>query len=210
MEILKLLDDYVPTATSTESVVRMQLERPVKGEDGNIGDWKKEDVNARFLHGAIGLVTETGELEESIYKAKWNKEKWDTVNVIEECGDVIWYLAIVVDSLGLSFVGLDVQSAWIDKNIAISRMIISADQIIDKAKRNIFYGKPLEEDAVKRELGNLIGAMDCLCKHADGSIEQAIDKVTYKLTKVRFKDGFNQEDAYNRDLKEERDALESK
>ena len=204
MEILKSLDEYVPTAISTESIVKMQLERPVKGVEDKITEWKKETVNARFLHGAMGLCTETGELEEALYESR--SHQIDDINVVEECGDVIWYLAIVVDSLNLKFADIPFKdSPGLNLEDAISHMIQSSDQILDKAKRNTFYGKELEIDKVIHQLSVLIYGLSYAC-----DIEVAIDKVTRKLTGKggRYEDGFTQKEAYDRDTDKERSILE--
>jgi NTP pyrophosphatase (non-canonical NTP hydrolase) len=207
MGFLNLLDEYIPTAISTESIIRMELERPIKNDEGEIIGWKKEDARPRLGHAVIGLGTETGELRDA---QEAEGKELDKVNIIEECGDVIWYLAIIMDSLEWSFSDLGVEKWNMTLNEAISEMKSSADQILDKYKRFLFYGKGFEEEAVRAEIEKIIGVMACLCSLADGSIELAIEKVTHKLTKVRFQNGFNQEDAYNRDLKEERKGLESK
>lgn len=56
---------------------------------------------ARLFHGAIGLLTEAGEILEAI-----QADKIDMVNIREESGDAKWYLAIIDDqstySVGMS------------------------------------------------------------------------------------------------------------
>lgn len=58
---------------------------------------------ARQLHAAIGLSTEAGELTDAFKKALFYGKPLDRVNVIEEAGDLLWYLALLFDSLGSSF-----------------------------------------------------------------------------------------------------------
>jgi NTP pyrophosphatase (non-canonical NTP hydrolase) len=232
IEDLKLLDAYIPVAKSTESIVKMTVERTDK--EGNV---VKSETNSRFAHGAQGLVTEVGEIESAFSHATGSldltiSKQVDMVNLIEECGDVIWYLAITVDSLGLTFTDLrdDIGLTFTDLRDDIefspkkakSFMVSSASEILDKNKRAVFYGKPLEVDKVRKELCTLIYSLFEFCNWAtivadgndDGSysgIEIAIDKVTRKLTgdKGRYKDGFSQDEAYNRDLDQEREVLES-
>jgi NTP pyrophosphatase (non-canonical NTP hydrolase) len=66
----------------------------VEGPDGH------NRMMARLLHGAIGLCTETGELQDQIKKHLMYKREFDRVNVIEECGDLLWYLALILDAVG--------------------------------------------------------------------------------------------------------------
>ena len=59
--------------------------------------------NHRLEHGIDGLVTEVGELQDAMKKAKYYGKPLDLVNVKEECGDVLWYLALMFDELGTDF-----------------------------------------------------------------------------------------------------------
>lgn len=58
---------------------------------------------ARLLHGALGVGTEGGELENALKRALFYKKPIDKLNVLEEIGDTLWYLAILIDALGSSF-----------------------------------------------------------------------------------------------------------
>lgn len=216
LEDLKRLDAYVPIAKSTESIVKMWVQKE---------DEESRNINARFTHGAEGLVTEVGEIQEALDAYEQSGE-YDYVNLIEEAGDVIWYLAIVIDSLGLKFVDLKHKHwellAGCHKERANSKMIQASAQILNKNKRTVFYGKPLETDDLEVYLKQLLHALYYFCEDVKEGlelgdvgertgIEVAIDKVTRKLTgeKGRYKDGFSQEEAYNRDLDNEREILES-
>ena len=67
--------------------------------DGTLND--KGD--RRIEHAIMGLVTEAGELTDALKRYKFYKQKLDRVNLIEEAGDIMWYLAILCDELGVSF-----------------------------------------------------------------------------------------------------------
>ncbi len=69
-------------------------------------------VTPRIEHAVMGLVTESAECMDAIKKAKIYGKELDTVNLIEEAGDLMWYLAILADALGVSF-----EEVW-KKNIA--------------------------------------------------------------------------------------------
>jgi NTP pyrophosphatase (non-canonical NTP hydrolase) len=60
-------------------------------------------VTPRIEHAAFGLVTEAGEILDALKKAKFYGKELDTVNLIEEAGDMMWYLAILSDALDVSF-----------------------------------------------------------------------------------------------------------
>src|SRR5574343_2068754 len=59
--------------------------------------------NIRILHAAIGCVTESGELLDALKKQIFYGRELDVVNVKEEAGDILWYLAILFDELGTDF-----------------------------------------------------------------------------------------------------------
>lgn len=84
--------NYVQYAIRTESGV----------EDGNITpiDRLSNPQNARLLHGAMGLCTEAGEFMDAMKKAVFYGKPIDTVNLKEELGDILWYIAIIIDALG--------------------------------------------------------------------------------------------------------------
>ena len=56
----------------------------------------------RMLHAAIGMCTEVGELQDAIKKHLIYDRPLDRVNVVEELGDVLWYLVLAADACGVS------------------------------------------------------------------------------------------------------------
>lgn len=59
--------------------------------------------NHRIEHAIDGCVTEAGELQDALKKAKYYGKPLDIVNLKEEAGDVLWYLAILFDEIGTDF-----------------------------------------------------------------------------------------------------------
>lgn len=59
--------------------------------------------NIRLLHAAIGLATEAGEIQDQLKKVIFYGKPLDKTNLIEEAGDLAWYMAILLDALGTSF-----------------------------------------------------------------------------------------------------------
>lgn len=59
--------------------------------------------NERLLHAAIGLATESGELLDALKKTIFYGKELDHVNVKEELGDLLWYIAVAMDELGTDF-----------------------------------------------------------------------------------------------------------
>lgn len=89
-------NEYIQKALRTESPYRFEA---------------TGDVTARIEHAVMGAVTESGELMDAVKKSKIYGRALDRVNLVEEVGDIMWYLAILADELGVSF-----EDIW-EKNI---------------------------------------------------------------------------------------------
>lgn len=62
-----------------------------------------ETQKLRLLHSAMGASTETAEILDAVKKHVFYGKKLDKTNLLEECGDVFWYLAILADVTGFDF-----------------------------------------------------------------------------------------------------------
>jgi len=69
------------------------------------------DVNPRVFHAAMGFATEAGEIMEAMV-AGIEGAGFDTVNFMEEIGDMNWYQAIALDETGTELEDI------LDRNIA--------------------------------------------------------------------------------------------
>lgn len=72
-------------------------------KDYNIVKERITESTMRLLHGAIGLSTEVGEFLSPIKAHVFYGKELDRTNLKEELGDVLWYIAITADELGVSF-----------------------------------------------------------------------------------------------------------
>lgn len=59
--------------------------------------------NIRLLHGAIGLATEAGEIQDQLKRHIFYGKALDKTNLKEEVGDVLWYLAVTLHALNYTF-----------------------------------------------------------------------------------------------------------
>jgi NTP pyrophosphatase (non-canonical NTP hydrolase) len=82
-------DFYVKNAVKTESK-----------DFFNLSDRLNSNQVLRLLHGSMGLCTESGELLDNLKKHIFYGKELDLVNLVEECGDLFWYLAIIHDAMG--------------------------------------------------------------------------------------------------------------
>lgn len=63
--------------------------------------FERDNAGENLLHAAIGIVTESGELLDTILKYKYGQKELDVVNIKEELGDVMWYMAILLRDLNI-------------------------------------------------------------------------------------------------------------
>lgn len=68
--------------------------------------------DVRLLHMTLGIITEAGELVQAIMKSLQDQQPLDKVNMSEEIGDNLWYLAIGCDTLAVDMVNI------MERNIA--------------------------------------------------------------------------------------------
>lgn len=95
-------DEYQRAALRTEStpdfIQDPYIEKPISREHPTLAMTPKR--YARLMHGMIGVCTEAGELQDMVKKALIYKKPLDKVNVMEECGDLLWYIALCLDAAG--------------------------------------------------------------------------------------------------------------
>ena len=70
-------------------------------------------VTPDLLHGAIGLATEAGEMLDAVKRSLFYGADLDRTNLIEELGDLEWYMAVIRDALDVT--QEEVQRINIDK-----------------------------------------------------------------------------------------------
>lgn len=207
--MITTFNEYVDAALRTES-----LERD--------GQWQAHipDRTYRANHGFTGLVTELGELAHALLAIDI-----DWVNVQEECSDLWWYIAILVDEFyggdrpELRLLGLDevpkvsqyVQMAYVHSTMF--ELMADIGGGMDVIKRRIQYNAGDDDDkAAWANISNLYlpGIIDqLLTLHAQLRIDvrETWSKNIDKLRK-RYPGKFTAFAALNRDEAAERAVLE--
>lgn len=67
------------------------------------GDYHTGDASARLDYGVTGLVTESAKVLDLMKKSKKGLRPLDTKQMEEELGDLLWYMNLTLDELGLTF-----------------------------------------------------------------------------------------------------------
>ena len=55
-------------------------------------------IDPRVFHSVVGIATEGTELVEAVFNSEFRNEQFDTVNLVEELFDVMWYVLIAHDA----------------------------------------------------------------------------------------------------------------
>ena len=63
----------------------------------------KEYNQARLIHAQMGMQTEVAEFADALKKSLFYGKQLDIVNLKEELGDLMWYMAIAMDELDTNF-----------------------------------------------------------------------------------------------------------
>lgn len=61
-----------------------------------------KDGTLRLLHAVLGMCTESGEAVDMLKKHLFYGKPLDEVNMIEELGDLLYYVSVACDVLGVS------------------------------------------------------------------------------------------------------------
>ena len=95
--------------------------------DVDVGDnFASEDP--RTIHGLMGFDTEVGELLDA-YKKHWFYHKpLDTINILEEIGDIAWYVTLLEDELNSTFYGtrevLDILARYLGGTLEKCELVV--------------------------------------------------------------------------------------
>jgi NTP pyrophosphatase (non-canonical NTP hydrolase) len=173
----------------------------------------------RLLHVSAGITSEVAELFE--LAAKSYGENLDRTNLLEECGDILWYLGVACDTLNAT----DRITEDPDYGVAVLKfdedlvdsiystaghLARHAGEFADLAiKKLVFYGKPFDAEPLIKHLVAIHRTVDILLQEAGFTIEDARERNIAKLKK-RYGDKFSEAAALNRNLEAERKVLENK
>lgn len=78
------------------------LTKERKGYD-KVAERINTGTTGSLLHGALGISGEAGELLDAVKKHVMYGKELDKTNVLEEIGDMLWYMSIALESVGSSF-----------------------------------------------------------------------------------------------------------
>lgn len=178
--------------------------------------------NIRLIHASAGISSEVAELFQ-LSNNSWNGRESviDRVNLLEELGDILWYIGIacdaldctdtVTESITYNVIPMKFDDDLNDSIYATAAKIAElAGEFQDLAiKKLCFYGKPFNAEPLTVLLKKIHLNVQCLLLEADLTVEQARERNIAKL-KARYGEKFSEAAALERNLDNERKTLENK
>ena len=148
---------------------------------------KNLSLNENMLHSILGLVTEENELLFAF-------ENNDNVNIVEELGDIMWYVALWSKTTGFI--------PEIKEKYDPADGFFKVYELLDMAKRTLYYKAPFDMEQANRYVEHIFNTINDLCSKLKIDFENILDININKL-KQRYPNGFDEEKAVKRNTKKE-------
>ena len=106
-------------------------------QDQAIRTAKLEGFKFNIGHAALGISGEAGEFADCVKKYLIYNQSLDRKNAAEELGDLLWYIALACDSLGISMADVATQNIEkLAKRYPEKYTDLHAQQRLDKNESN--------------------------------------------------------------------------
>jgi NTP pyrophosphatase (non-canonical NTP hydrolase) len=158
------------------------------------------------IHAGFGIITETAEVCDMLKRNLAYGQKFDPVNVVEEVGDMLWYCALLCRAFNVKLADyFPLRPFPTDKiDLLALDMACVAAHVAASTRAWAEQGETLVEP---HSFVKLISLADRVVRSCGFTLEDAMVRNVAKLQK-RYPDKFTPEQALNRDLVAEREALE--
>lgn len=134
-----------------------------------------ESPRMALAYWTLGIVGEGNELEEAYCKKN---------DIIKECGDVTWYVAMLANQLEIWDVSLPSQGEVVH---------IAAAEIAEHVKKHLGHGRPIDKEFVSRQIGFILQWIrEIVWNEQKQTLSYVFSENIAKLQK-RFPDGFSHE-----------------
>jgi len=149
-------------------------------------------------HASLGALTEVGELLDNFKKHLAYGRQLDLPNLLEECGDLNWYLALAahIGEFDLEYITTDV---WDDYPVT-SLLYTLSSEVAAFAVNGEFQHS--------RRCSSILTLEASLLRRYDFTVEESLPVNIAKLA-ARYGDKYSDYCATNRDLFTEREILEA-
>lgn len=168
--------------------------------EGLAADSSKVDFNARLLTSILGLAGEAAECVEVVQAHVIHGDELDRTKLIDECSDLMWYMAFATTTLEVSLQEMIEKAAKEEITFPLEAdfplymlttvmdVSCTAGKCADITKKYLFHSKPFDKDKLMGELNDLMGHITCTAKILGLTIQDVVDVNVAKL-KDRYKTG---------------------
>lgn len=172
-----------------------------------------ETTKLDTIHMLFGISTEIGELTDVFKKHMAYNREIDWVNVEEEIGDLMFYIASFARIVGINLEKITKVSkklAGFDTNELLFKMTFDVGDLMWIFENHVFHDKKIEDwIPVTENIGDLMACIIAFCGENELDFQQIILTNVKKL-ETRYPEKFTSYHANNRDLEKERKILENK
>lgn len=156
----------------------------------------------------LGVLTKNAEEK---YKVACRNQRVKEVKEVKAEGEKVFSLNQYIQDVCRTECEYNHELNWrLENSVGILHGIIGLQteigELSDAVKRYIFYGKDLDVTNLGEEIGDICYYIALVCKHLNINWEEILMKNIMKL-KIRYPEGFSQENAINRNLEKEREVL---
>ncbi|MCP4325022.1 MAG: hypothetical protein GY787_24890 [Alteromonadales bacterium] len=155
-----------------------------------------DDYVIDLYHAGAGIVTEVKELCDA----------FTYTNTYEELGDICWFLALVYKRIPFDF-GNGAYSTN-SKKESLEKLMSESIELLNLIKRHNQY-EDKNIDKIKYKCSCISTILVHIAVQSDYSVGDIFTANIIKLQKKRYKGGYNNFDAINRNTREEYDAMEN-
>lgn len=162
--------------------------------------------NVRLIHACLGMHSDLLEFREADIAS-------DKANVLEELGDILWYMAEAVNAMGWNFtqhiiefhIPDEVGVQHLSPELNIQEGLGKFSYYLEKV---LYYGRPVDSNELRVALAQVYFGLHMAAREYDLSVQEVAEANISKLKK-RFPAKFDESANNNRDREAERQDLES-
>jgi NTP pyrophosphatase (non-canonical NTP hydrolase) len=165
-------------------------------------------------HAGYGLMTEVGEMLDTYKRHQFYKKDLDTKNLIEEVGDVLWYVSVGYHSIGKEMPvnpPLIAEKNLEDLDLPLNKLLAKlAHHAANFFSITMMYPETWQEEQLDYDLDRIYSYLTCFTRQELGvDIEEAAKANLEKLAKRYPGKTFSVEKALNRDTEHELSHIEA-
>lgn len=146
-------------------------------------------------HMATGVAGEAGELLDAVMEFYYGAGNLDRVNVIEELGDLEFYLEGICQRYGIEAALAPKHLPWTGVLALTSRLTVVALDLLDTIKKEVVYNKAVDSARLVACVGEIYGLMANIRLNIGADRKEVLEGNIVKLylgnekNKARYPDG---------------------